>query len=563
MSSTRIQKVSNKPLIIAVQNFIITVDAVGNNYIVAINIKSDGNEETKHKVCAKLECVYNFILKHTKMVSAVKYISKILESTEGGEKKAEREENIEEALQAEVIEYETEYVISPLTLSDTYYYLARDEMWYKIYRDDSELRVEPATVSMKRIVRVANIDQIFRSFPPPGANIDLDATLYVDELLTQVRDLISAYVETDKKYINIATVWSVLTFTRHAFIFSEYLQIAKSQYGAGGTTFAHVVASFSARATANLIDPTPPVLFRLAHHYKPTIIIDEVREDALNKERLEMNKLLVENAFDVRNLVPRLESLGNGKAIVAYRPFASLIIVDTSLKFSNLSAQRRAWRVAVRRAERVTDFDAVVRDAQNILDKLYSFGFVFPLVARRYIEMYRSEQGLGALKALKDYMRAINADTSIVDDVYRNVKQQLDDAYLASAVIDPAARIAAVVKSIADDALSEFVKSGVAPVAWHVDKNNDKCIYIYLERLISRVRSKSMQLRQIDINVELDEAGRPVSHTKLQRQWYIVDNELESYLTLKKMRLLLKTYFDENSVTYDDNRNLIFRICAE
>lgn len=127
----------------------------------------------------------------------------------------------------------------------------------------------------------------------------------------------------------------------------------------------------------------------------------------------------------------------------------------------------------------------------------------------------------------------------------------------------PIAFFNAIVKSIVDDALNELAKSGVVPVGWHVDRNNDRCIYIYLERLISRVRSKAMQLRQIDTSVELDEAGRPVYNTKVQRQWYVVDSELESYLTLKKMRLLLKTYFDENSVTYDDNRNLIFRICTE
>jgi hypothetical protein len=551
----RIRKLSAKDLKIAIDKYLVVIDRLEHGYLAAVYADND----EKSKFCKNVQCVLAFVHKVTENAKLVKYISRVLSA----EERQEEVPSAEELMQEHVIEAETEYVVHPLGLSDTYYYLARDGMWYKIYRDDSGVRVEPAAVSMKRIVRVANIDQIFRSFPPSGANVDLDATLFVDELLTQVRDLISAYVETDKKYINIAAVWSVLTFTRHAFIFSEYLQITKSQFGAGGTTFAHVVASFSSRATANLIDPTPAVLFRLAHHYKPTVVIDEVREDALNRERLEMNKLLVENAFDVRNVVPRLESVGDGRTIVAYRPYANLVIVDTSLKFSNLSAQRRAWRVAVRRADRVANFDSLARDAQNILDKLYSFGLVFPLIARRYVEMYRSEQGLGALKALRDYMAAINADTSIVDDVYNNVKQQLDDAYLASAVIDPAARIVAIVKSIVDDALGEFVKSGVVPVGWHVDRNNDRCIYIYLERLISRVRSKAMQLRQIDTSVELDEAGRPVSHTKFQRQWYVVDSELESYLTLKKMRLLLKTYFDENSVTYDDNRNLIFRICTE
>ena len=43
MSSTRIQKLSNKPLVIAAQNFIITVDRLGSSYVVALK----SGEETK------------------------------------------------------------------------------------------------------------------------------------------------------------------------------------------------------------------------------------------------------------------------------------------------------------------------------------------------------------------------------------------------------------------------------------------------------------------------------------------------------------------------------------
>lgn len=556
--ATQIKKLSNKPLTVAVNDFLIVVDQAGTHYIVTIRRSEDLDES---KSCRELNCVYNFILKHTKMTSVVKYISKILESTEeGGEKEEEEEKNVEEILQAEVVEHETEYVISPLGLSDTYYYLARDGTWYKVFYENGEIRLDSATVSSRKLVRVANPEQIFRSFPPPGINLNLSAHLEVDSLIRELRELISLYVDAEKKYINTAAVWALLTYVRHAFIFSEYLHIVKSQFGAGGTTFAHVVASFSARATANLIDPTPAVLFRLAHHYKPTLVVDEIREDALSKERLELNKLLVENAFDVRNIIPRLESLGSGRAIVAYRPYANLLIVDTALKFSNLSAQRRAWRVSIKRTERVTDFDAVARAAQDIVDKLYGFSMTFPLAAQRYIATYRSMQGVGALLALRDYMRAIDADTSVVDDVYSTIKQQLDDAYISASAIDPSARIISAVNEIVEDALYEFKQTNTAPAGWHVE--SDKCIYIYLDKLISRVRSKLLQLRQIDINIELDERGRPMLGPKTQRQWYVVESDVEHFLSLKKMRLLLKMHYGEDAVAYV-NKNLVFRVCTE
>jgi hypothetical protein len=177
--------------------------------------------------------------------------------------------------------------------------------------------------------------------------------------------------------------------------------------------------------------------------------------------------------------------------------------------------------------------------------------------------MYRSEQGLGALKALRDYMAVIKADTSIVDDVYNSVKQQLDDAYLSAPAIDPSARIISAVNDIVEDALTEYKQTNTVPEGWRIE--SDKCIYIYLEKLISRVRSKLLQLRQIDISIDIDERGRPVAGAagaKTQRQWYVVDHDVEHFLTLKKMRLLLKMHYGEDAVAYV-NKNLVFRVCIE
>lgn len=445
-------------------------------------------------------------------------------------------------------EAETEHMVHPVGQLSNVYYFFTAEGWRKVELTESgDVFFDAAEVSAKFAPHIVN----FLYHTPPSGAMDFSVLYETDALLEELVNMLSAYISARREYIQLAAVWSLLTYARHAFKFAEYLRIHKSGYGSGGTTAAKVISYFSARPLRQLVATTAAAFMRLVHVTKPTAVVDEVRDEELPQDMLNTIKLYIETAYDAEYLVARVVE-GEVKDFSLY---SNIIVVDTSFKFTTLSAERRAWTFRIERdASKRVDLDAALEDAKNTAPKLYAWGFAFSLKAQSYIRKYRNMQGLGALEALYEFMTMANMDTSVVAAVRDLVAGQLNDAYESAVITDPVAKILSAVDEVVEEAVNIYRATGVAPEKWHIDDSG--CLYIYLDTLRRMVAARFRRLHEITVHVEIDADQRTVE-TPRQSQWYRVDKDVEPYLDLRKFLSILKV---RHKISYA-GRNAVLTVC--
>ena len=461
-------------------------------------------------------------------------------------------------LEREDVEYElsAEHMIYPFgVLSDKYYFLS-PAGWRVAYAVNNDNIIEVAD-------RDAAVKQLFAEhvanflYHLPLAQLDFSMLYEADKLLDDLVTLLSAYISAKKEYLQMAAVWTLLTYARHAFRFAEYLRVHKAGFGAGGTTAAKVISLFSARPLRPLVATTAAAFMRLVHVAKPTVVVDEIREEELSTDMLNALKLFIETAFDAEYIVARVI---DGE-VKDFSLFSNVVVVDTSFKFTTLSAERRAWTLRIERdAYKAVDLDAVLEDAKSMAPKLYAWGLAFSLKAREYIRKYRNMQGTGAVEALYEFMHVTGMDTSIVAAARELIRRQLAEAYESAVVTDPVARILNAVEEITNDAVKQFKETGVVPERWHLlcEENGEcksNCIYIYLDTLRRLVAAKFRRLHEITVHVET-ENNRVVESTK-QSQWYRVEKDVEQYLDMKKFLSIIKLRYATHTV----KKNVVLVLC--
>ncbi|MCC6020951.1 MAG: hypothetical protein LM577_06265 [Thermoproteaceae archaeon] len=143
--------------------------------------------------------------------------------------------------------------------------------------------------------------------------------------------------------VRFATAFIV---TSHFFVVASYYPafvIGKPGFAAGGTTAAKVLAALMPRP-AVLLDPSWASLFRAAHIFRPTYLIDEVIME-LGDEALRNIRLYLVARFDQDMSVPRADD--GGARLGTYVVYSNAIIVDPQGLVANLAVVRRSPRVVL------------------------------------------------------------------------------------------------------------------------------------------------------------------------------------------------------------------------
>ncbi len=376
----------------------------------------------------------------------------------------------------------------------------------------------------------------------------------------EVREILQQYVVLEEKYYDVAAAWIVATYLRWAAPYAELLIIRKLGFGSGGSTLLKTVRLLSARPLRLIVNTSPAAFYRVVDFTMPTIALDEIREDEIQKERLAELKLLAESAYDAENVVLRVEE----GEVEAFSTYANVAIVDTSDKFITYSAERRAWTVVIRQAHPPRYYDAyeILRATEDLREKLYALGIALPAVFLPQWRTATREQGLGVLRFLKLAATYLCGGAEIFETAFKTVEWQLEYAKQTSLLSDPKRRVAEVLQEILDEARRELENAAASPhnASEYIkivapEDPEYKCGIIYLQKLVRELRRRFMEVVQADTR-KLDSVYYTTSEV---RYWFRLDSDAEPYLKLAKIKTLLSEI--GVALEVDKSRNYYVRIC--
>jgi hypothetical protein len=319
------------------------------------------------------------------------------------------------------------------------------------------------------------------------------------------------------------------------------------------------VRLLSARPLRLVVNTSPAAFYRVVDFAMPTLAIDEIREDEVDKDRLSELKLMAESAFDSENVVLRVEE----GEVEAFSTFANVAVVDTTDKFTTYSAERRAWTVVIRHAQpqRLYDAEEILSATAALREKLYSLGIALPTLYLDQWKKLSKEQGLGVLRFLTRASEVLSGDATIFESALSTVAQQLEYAKQTALLTDPKRMLAEMLMKILRDARQELemAASSNTPSEYinivTPEDNEFRCGYIYLERLVREVRRRSMEVVQVDTK-KLDSIYYTTAEV---RYWYRVSKDLEMYLKPAKIKTLLAELGIQLEI--DEARHYYVRIC--
>jgi hypothetical protein len=405
---------------------------------------------------------------------------------------------------------------------------------------------------------VKNINRLFLHYNTADVNVDVVYELH--RIALEVKELLKQYVVLDEKYYDVVTTWIVATYLRWAAPYSELLIIRKTGFGAGGSTLLKTVRLLSARPLKLVVDTSSAAFYRIVDFAMPTIAIDEIREDEVQKEKLAAIKLLAESAFDSENVVLRVEE----GEVVAFSTYANVAVVDTTDKFTTYSAERRAWTVVIRQAHppRFYDAEEILKATEDIREKLYALGIALPVAYLTQWKTMVKEQGLGVLKFLAKASRHLCGEAEVFESALRTVEQQLTYARETALLTDPKRTVLEMLHRIIDEARRELEAAAASPAnaAEYItivtpEDPEYMCGSIYFNKLIRELRRRFMEVVQVDTR-RLDGVHYATSEV---RYWFRVNEDVEMYLKPAKVKALLA----ELGITLevDQSRNYYVRIC--
>jgi len=439
---------------------------------------------------------------------------------------------------------------------ETYFHTADNE-WRVFAKniDTGQYELREAfniTASMK------NISKLFLHYNT--ANVDVEVVRELYNVAVEVKEVLKQYIVLDEKYYDVATAWIIATYTRWAAPYSELLIIRKLGFGSGGSTLLKTVRLLSARPLKLVVNTSPAAFYRVVDFAMPTIALDEIREDEVDRSRLAELKLLAESAFDAENVVLRVDQ----GEVEAFSPYANVAVVDTTDKFTTYSAERRAWTVVIKQAHppRFYDAEEILKSTESLREKLYALGIALPTM---YLIQWRTlakEQGLGVLKFLEKASRHLCGGSEIFENALRTVAAQLDYAKQTALLTDPKRLVAEALQKILEDAKRELEMAASSPAnaAEYIriaapEDPEYRCGVIYLQKLVRELRRRFMEVVQVD-TTKLDS----VYYTSEQvRYWFRVNEDVEMYLKPAKIKTLLAEM--GIMLEADSNRNYYVRVC--
>lgn len=410
------------------------------------------------------------------------------------------------------------------------------------------------------VTPIKNVDRLFLHYNT--ADVDQGAVYDLCRVALEVKEALKQYVVLDEKYYDVATAWVIGTYLRWASPYSELLIVRKLGFGSGGSTLAKTVRLLSARPLRLVVNTSPAAFYRIVDFAMPTIALDEIREDEIQKERLAELKLLAESAFDTENVVLRVEE----GEVEAFTPYANVVVVDTTDRFTTYSAERRAWSVVIRQATPPRYYDAqeILEATASLRERLYALGITLPVVFLSQWRTLSREQGLGVLKFLERAATHLCGGSDIFEVALKTVEQQLEYAKQTALLTDPKRLVAETLRDIIEDARRELeeaanttdpaARAEVLRLVEPLDPEF-RCGIVYLEKLVRELRRRFMEVVQVDTR-KLDSIHYTSSEV---RYWFRVNEDVELYLKPSK----IKTILAELNIALElgNNRHYYVKVC--
>ncbi len=451
----------------------------------------------------------------------------------------------------DVVRVETGEVVDKII--ETYYHTAEGD--WRVFTPDGTLR-EVYNVTAP----IRNVAKLFYHYNTP--NVEKDAVGELCATAKEVREVLSQYVVLEEKYLDVATAWVTATYLRWAAQYSELLIIRKLGFGSGGSTLLKTTTLLSARPLQIVVNTSPAAFYRVVDFAMPTIGLDEIREDEVQKDKLAELKLLAESAFDTHNVVLRVEQ----GEVETFKTFANVVVVDTTDRFTTYSAERRAWTVAIRQAHPPRFFDSqeILDATVSLRERLYSLGIALPTVYYTQWRTLAREQGLGVLKFLERASRYLCGDAEIFESALKTVEQQLAYARETALLTDPKRLVAETIARVINDARRELemakntqdpvTRANVLNIVQPLD-DAFQCGYIYLQRLIRELRRRFMEVVQVDTS-KLDNVYYTTEHVRF---WFRINEDVKMYLKPAKIKAILTEL--GIALEIDETRNYYIKIC--
>jgi hypothetical protein len=448
----------------------------------------------------------------------------------------------------DVVRVETGEVVDRII--ETYYHTA--DGW-RVFTSDGELReVHNIAVPSRSVLKAV------MHYNTP--DVSKDVVYEISHVAKELREVVEQYVVLEEKYYDVATAWIMGTYLRWAAPYSELLIIRKPGFGAGGTTLLKTVSALSARPLLPSVSTSSAAFYRVVDFLMPTMALDEIREDEIQREKLAELKLMAESAFDKWHRVYRVIE----GEVEVFSTFSNVVVVDSTDRFTTYSAERRAWTVVVREAQpqRLLDIEELLSETATLREKLYALGVALPTL---YYDPWRKltkEQGLGVLRFLARAAQALGGDASIFESALYEVERQLQYARQTALITDPKRMIVEMLQRIIEDAKRELEMAATSPsnAAEYIsivtpEDPEYKCGVIYLQRLVRELRRRFMEVVQVDTR-KLDSIYYTTSEV---RYWFRVNPDVEMYLRPAKIKALLTEM--GIMLELDQSRNYYIRMC--
>jgi len=266
--------------------------------------------------------------------------------------------------------------------------------------------------------------------------------------------------------IKFATAFVVAS---HFFPIAKYhpaLVLGKPGFGTGGTTAAKVLATLMPRP-AFLVDPSWAALFRAAHVFRPTFVIDEVILE-LSEETLKKIKLYLVARYDKDMVAPRADE--GGTRLGTYSVYSNAIVIDPQGLVANLATVRRSPRITLypdpNRREIVSIEEELRRpEVKRLTARLYALFLRYAAELKaeydRAAEIFPCHGAVLQAFALL-LLVARRMGQEYLDAVAAKIREWTDEVGVMHAVGDPTKQVLAKVLEDIEH-LEEYVRARLSP----------------------------------------------------------------------------------------------------
>jgi hypothetical protein len=345
------------------------------------------------------------------------------------------------------------------------------------------------------------------------------------DVAREVETYIKSHVTASDTDIKFAAVFVVAS---HFFPIAKYhpaLVLGKPGFGTGGTTAAKVLATLMSRPSL-FVDPSWAALFRAAHNFRSTFVIDEVILE-LSEETLKKIKLYLVARYDKDMVVPRADE--GGASLGTYRVYSNAIVIDPQGLVSNLATARRSPRITLypdpSRREIVSIEEELRKpEVRRLAARLYALFLRYAAELKaeydRAAEIFPCHgavlQAFGLLLLVARRMGQEYLDATVA-----KIREWIDEVGVMHAVGDPTKQVLAKVLEDIEH-LEEYARARLSPEAgwlapesvggaeppkpWRVDVEDGRpVLWTYLESWRKYLQRVLGELRQVSRRKETGE----------------------------------------------------------